>query len=260
MNSSFLEKLIAHEADYFTMAAALEKTQCAWFLHGPELAAYRDANHALRLRDDGRGPDCVARQVITYYRARGLSVTADVDNVAEDQGIGAALRRLGITPVIGEMVCMCLGGLDPPAVAPHSVEVRLVRNETGRGEARDWIETAMSDSIGEGDEAMWRLVADREARMTGCRLYLALWDGAPAAACDLFSADGWGRIDSVVTRPEFRRRGIASALVAYVAGESLGMGNIATYLFTEAGGAGERVYTRLGFRTEGINVFRRHRE
>src|SRR5882724_6252307 len=93
-----LELLIAHETAYLQMVARLEKTDCAWFLHGPQIPDYLDANHALRLRDDGRGPEAVAQTVIAYYRARELEPAADVDAVAEAQGIGFALRRMGITP------------------------------------------------------------------------------------------------------------------------------------------------------------------
>src|SRR5689334_1606174 len=111
-----LEKLLAHEARFFTMVASVEQTPHAWFLHGPELPDYHDANHALRLRDDGRGPESIAREVLAYYRSRGLPPVADVDAAAEAQGIGAALRRLGVTPVIGDTLLMRYGTSEPPTL------------------------------------------------------------------------------------------------------------------------------------------------
>lgn len=253
-----LETLLAHEARYFQMVATVEKTPFAWFLYGPELPDYRDANHALRLRDDGRGPDAIAREVVAYYRSRGLAVTADVDAVAEAQGIGAALRRLGVMSLIGDTRLMRYPSAEAPVPKPAEVEIRVVPNATETPDVRAWIETVLCDDIGTPRESLWRGVTEREARVPECTLYLGLVNGEPAGACDLFSADGWGRIESVTTRPEFRRRGVASALVARAVADSLQRGNTETYLFTEAGGAGEQVYTRLGFASWGVNVLHRH--
>lgn len=254
----WLETLIAHEARYFAFVAALEQTPCAWFLHGPELPDYHDANHALRLRDDGRGPAAVAREVIAYYRARGLPPVADVDPIAEEQGIGAALRRMGITPVMGDTLLMRFTGSEAPLSPKEGVEVRVVPNESGAEEAREWIETVLSEERAMEHERLWRGVTEREARFPACRLYLGYVKGQTAGACDLFSEDGWGRVESVVTRPEFRRRGVASAVVAQAVADSLTQDNTVTYLYTEVGGAGEQVYMRLGFTAWGTNVLRRH--
>jgi len=254
-----LEKLIDHDARYFTMVASLEKTPCAWFLYGPELPEYGDANRALRLRDDGRGPEAVSREVIAYFRSRGLPAVADVDAVAEAQGIGSALRRMGIVPVLGDTLWMRYPLPEPPNVNAPGARVDVVPNETGAGEARVWIETTLSDVEGTESAALWRAVAEREARYLACRLYLGLLSGQPAGTCDLFAAEGWGRVESVATRPEFRRRGVASAVVARAVADSLQMGNTVTYLLTEPGGAGEQVYRRLGFVPWGLNILRRHR-
>lgn len=255
---NWVEKLIAHEARYFTFLAKEEKTPFAWFLHSPELPDYYDVNHAVHLRDDGRGPEAIAREVVAYYRARGLRPIADVDVVAEAQGIGLALRRLGVTPVIGDTLVMRYPHREPPCLPASGVTVRIVPNETGAGEAREWIETAVSDDAGTEAEAMWRTVAEHEARCADCRLYLGVLDGQTAGAADLFAADGWGRVETVVTRPEFRRRGVASAIVAQAVADSLAMNNEETYLYTELGGAGEQVYRKLGFVPVGINLLRRH--
>jgi GNAT superfamily N-acetyltransferase len=260
MEEQALEKLNAHEVRYFAMVAAAEKTPVAWFLHSPELPDYWDANHALHLRDDGRGPEAIVREIVAYYRARGLRPVADVDLIAEAQGIGFALRRRGVLPVIGDTLLMRYPRAERPVLPERGVEVRVVPNETGAGEARLWVETAMCEAEGEEDTPMWLRVAEYEARLpdTECRLYLGLRDGRPAGVCDLFFADGWGRIESVVTRPEWRRHGVASALVARAVGDSLAMGNAVTYLFAEAGGAGEQVYRRLGFVPWALNPLRRH--
>ena len=253
-----MEKRIAHEAAYFSFIASVEKTAYGWFLHGPEVPDYGNANRALRLRDDGRGPEAVAREVRAVYRSRGQRPIADIDPEAERQGIGAALRRLGITPVIGKTLLMRYPHAQPPLPPKPGVTVEVIPNDTETEGVRLWVETVLSEDEETRSNPMLRIVTEHEARSPGCRLYLASLDGRPAAACDLFTADGWGRIDSVVTVPEFRRRGAAAALVCRAVADSLTLGNTETYLYTEAGGAGEQVYSRLGFHTQAINPLCRH--
>src|SRR5947209_3133291 len=149
------------------MAAAIERAGFAWFLTGPDLPEYRDANRALRLRDDGRGPEAVAREVIAFFRSRDLPVVADVDAVAETQGIGTALRRLGIMPVIGDILLMRYPHGAPPS-SDASVEVMLIpQAHFDVDSVRDWIDLAASEAEDEDAAAMWRAVAEHEARLPG---------------------------------------------------------------------------------------------
>ncbi len=251
-----LEQLIEQEASYLGMLAVTEKTLCAWYLRGPERPDWWDANRALRLRDDGRGPDAVAREVVETMQRWEMHPVADVDTVAEAQGIGSALRRLGMMPVTGRWLLMRYAEECAPSLPECGVEVRPVVR--GTAEAREWVEVVMSDELEPETEAKWRAVAELEAAYPACQLYLAYLDGRAVGACDLFVAQGWGRVESVVVRPEYRRRGVASALVGKVVADSKAMGQEVTYLYTEGGGAGEQVYLRLGFETWGVNVMRRH--
>ena len=259
IQEDWLDRLIEHEIAYAGMAAVCERTEHALYLFAPDIPGYHDANRALRLRCDAVSAETVARQVVDYYRDRGLAPTADIDPIAEEQGIGDALRRLGVLPVRGERILMHYASREAPRIPPDDVVVHLIPNETGRGEASEWIETAVADDIGWTDEALWRAVADLEARFTACTLYLARVGDRAAGTCDLFHAAEWGRIDSVVTRPEMRRRGVATALVSRAVSDSLTSGDKETYLFTEAGGDAERLYRHLGFTIWHANPFRRHR-
>ncbi|HLJ57734.1 MAG TPA: GNAT family N-acetyltransferase [Chthonomonadaceae bacterium] len=261
MDEQWLERIIEHEVAYFAMLASCERTAHALFLGAQELPEYREGNRALRLRCAGRPPEAVASMVVEYYGARGLPASADVDPIATSEGIGDALRALGVRPTREELILMRYAHAAPPAAAgaPETVEIVRVPNETGAGEASDWINTATSDDVGWPDEAMWRAIARHEAAYRACTLFLARVAGRPAAACDLFQHAGWGRIDSVATHAEFRRRGIGGALVARAIRESLTSGNSETYLLTEPGGAAERLYRRLGFEPWHANPFRPYR-
>jgi GNAT superfamily N-acetyltransferase len=141
----------------------------------------------------------------------------------------------------------------------HLITITEIPNEAGHDEAAVWIETAVSDDLGYPDESLWRKVARHEAAYAKCRLYLARVGGIAAGTCSLFEASEWGRIDSVVTRREYRRQGVASALIARAAQDSVTHGNRETYLFTERGGDAERLYRRLGFAAWHLDVFRQYR-
>lgn len=253
-----LDRLIEQETLYLGMLATLHKTPAAWYLTAPTRPDWGDANRALRLRDRGEGPEVTAREVVAALERMGMRVVVDVDAVAEAQGIGRALRRMGLMPVMGRWLLMRYAHALPPLLPDRGIEIFPVANETGQGEAQAWVDVVLSDEEDPETLPMWREVAQREAAYPPCRLYLACVDGRPVGACDLFVAEGCGRIDSMVVRPEFRRRGVASALVARAVADSLAAGNTLTYLYTEGGGAGEAVYHKLGFATWEINLMRRH--
>lgn len=139
-------------------------------------------------------------------------------------------------------------------LSPTSVNIQ--RESTS--DIQEWIHLAGSDEDTEAEAQFWKQVASREAASPDCRLYLARVEGKPAGACQLFTHAGWGLIDSVITHPHFRRRGIASRLVAQAIQDSRQSGNAVTYLYTEQGSAGEQVYRRLGFEVWGIDTLRRH--
>ena len=252
-----LEQLLEHEVGYFAFAAEAERCEHAWYLRCDALPEYEDVNRALHLRDDGRGPKAVARAVIDYFQARGRPVVADLDSVAEAQGIGAALRRMGVTPTMGNRMLMSYPFLTPPVISAPGVEVREIASGDAAG-LRVWIETNLNQALVSADPDYWRYT-EWEARYPLCRLYLGLLDGQPAGTCDLFADAGWGRIEMVETLPAWRRRGVASTVVAHAIAASLAQGHSETYLYTDAGGEGERLYLRLGFVRQGINLLKRHR-
>ena len=81
------------------------------------------------------------------------------------------------------------------------------------------------------------------------RRYLVRLSGKPVGSTLLNSQDGMGYLDFVGVLPEYRRRGIASALVRRAVADSLDMGNRWTTLETATGSSAERLYQSLGFRT-----------
>jgi predicted GNAT family acetyltransferase len=251
----WLEQLNRHEAHYCTFAGEITYTPYAWFLRGDSLVDYRDANHAMHLRDDGRGAEAVAKAVIEYYQTLGRRVVADLDAIAEQQGIGVELRKRGVLPAWGTTLLMEYTQQSPPNVDAERVEVERIAKTDLRLET--WLRLFVEDEVPE-ELAMWEGVGRKEAEADFTHLYLGLYQGEVVGICTLASMLGWGRVDSVYTLPSARRKRVASAMVAEAVNDSLQFGNGYTYLYTEQGGAGEQVYRRLGFQAVARNPLRRH--
>ena len=97
------------------------------------------------------------------------------------------------------------------------------------------------------DEAVEAMLAWERARaeLTGARAFCALDEGRPVSMCLLLATPHADEVERVYTTPSRRGRGLAYAVVAraaYEAGEQL------TFLFTDAHGAAQHLYARLGFR------------
>ncbi|NLC59434.1 MAG: GNAT family N-acetyltransferase [Armatimonadetes bacterium] len=62
-------------------------------------------------------------------------------------------------------------------------------------------------------------------------------------------------IDSVMTHPDYRRRGIATRLMERALEWMRAAGLDASFLYTERGSAGYRIYTRLGYRERALVLY-----
>ena len=83
------------------------------------------------------------------------------------------------------------------------------------------------------------------AELTGARAFCALEGGAPVSMCLLLATPHADEVERVYTSPDHRGRGLAYSVVARAAAEA---GEHLTFLFTDAHGAAQHLYARLGFR------------
>jgi GNAT superfamily N-acetyltransferase len=134
---------------------------------------------------------------------------------------------------------------EPPAsdLPVEEVEPDAVwhlRDEWIRGES--WGTDAMATAL---------LAWERErARVTGARAFcLRGAHGRAEAMCLLLATPHADEIELVYTTPDARGRGWAFAVVGRAAREA---GDRLTFLFTDADGAAQRLYGRLGFRAAGV--------
>jgi ribosomal protein S18 acetylase RimI-like enzyme len=82
----------------------------------------------------------------------------------------------------------------------------------------------------------------------GERFFVGTVDGKDAGVASVLMLHGVAYVDNVVTWPEFRGRGVATATVSRAVRASLEAGAELVFLLAGEGGAPQRLYERLGFR------------
>jgi ribosomal protein S18 acetylase RimI-like enzyme len=93
-----------------------------------------------------------------------------------------------------------------------------------------------------------RLVRDaRFDPIANGRWFAAPADGKPGAACVLYELDGIGQVETVVTKPEVRGRGLATAVVLAAVDASRHAGHELTFIVADADDWPWKLYERLGF-------------
>jgi ribosomal protein S18 acetylase RimI-like enzyme len=137
--------------------------------------------------------------------------------------------------------------LDPPSV----IDVEEVEPH----DPSFWL--AYRGSLGEfqitEDEAIQQLVdIERDVLIpAGKRWFAVRENGRPLALGSLIGLEGAGYVDHVVTFPEARRRGYASAIVRRIALEARRSDLDHLYLLAERGAEAVSLYERLGFEAIG---------
>jgi len=252
-----LEELAEQESRFFAGVSDIVEENIGIFLSIPAFPEYGSANRALRLRDDGRGAEAVADAVCAFYWERELFPSADLDTVSESQGIGSALRRRGLNSAVSNRLLMRYELETLPQIS-SPFAVQRIPNDSGKDEAKEWLDVSLSQENDEVEAGEWRKILSGDTRELSHQLYIAYAHDAPASCCQLFSDNGYGRIDDVLTCPEYRGLGLASAVVAHAIDVSIRDGNHTTFLYCEAGSVAEKLYRKLGFTPWERNPFRRH--
>ena len=133
----------------------------------------------------------------------------------------------------------------PPAEKPQSASAAQVE-VSNEAEYDTWADV-MCRSF---DHPQTMAGAGRAALIgPGVRRLLARVKGVPAGTTLLCSQFGMGNIDLVGTLPEFRRQGVASALLTQAISDSQSLGNRWTTLEATTGSDAARLYEKYGFRT-----------
>jgi ribosomal protein S18 acetylase RimI-like enzyme len=137
---------------------------------------------------------------------------------------------------------------EPPALDTSGVE------EVGWEELEPvWAAGMRASPDVQDEEEVRQLVAAQHRRRTAVdvRYFAARVDGRIASYCELFSDEKTGQIESVMTLEEFRRRGLAKAIVTHALAASRAAGHDFTFLLAEAEDWPKELYAKLGFETIG---------
>jgi GNAT superfamily N-acetyltransferase len=104
------------------------------------------------------------------------------------------------------------------------------------------------------------LEMDRRFGAAGAARWFVAPPEDPASACCLFSADGIGQVEEVMTLPAARGRGLAQATTLAAIAASQKAGHRVTFLGADADDWPRLLYEKLGFETCGtMHVLRRTR-
>jgi predicted GNAT family acetyltransferase len=166
--------------------------------------------------------------------------------------LAAALQRAGLHLQAREPLMACMKSEFAPAAAP-GVSVRLLSADGSDGELAAYLHIAderpADGSRPVSDKAVALLRETLNSGDTTCAIGTIDGRAAAVGRC-IAQDDGLGEITSIVTLPEFRRRGAAATVVSellrglFASGRNIGWLNAANE-------SARSVYAKLGFRSIG---------
>lgn len=114
-----------------------------------------------------------------------------------------------------------------------------------------WLEGMRAGGMGEEEARQVAAAKSVNERASRVQYFAAFLDGRPASYCELYSVDGVGQVEAVLTLPEHRGRGLASAVVLHAAAVSRRAGHMLTFLVAEENDWPKELYLKLGFEAAG---------
>jgi ribosomal protein S18 acetylase RimI-like enzyme len=153
------------------------------------------------------------------------------------------LAALGWDPEV--LLVMAWPGGDPPSPA-GGPPVR----EGSHAELADTYHAMLAGAHGDARAVVDQLL-DESARVRSAQRLFVCADGRPASLCRVYMQDATAEIDDVGSLPQFRRRGLASALTLGAVRFARAAGCHLIFLRADASDRPRDLYARLGFRIIG---------
>jgi ribosomal protein S18 acetylase RimI-like enzyme len=241
--------------DFIAIQAYLRASVRAWRDYeqvGPFLASLsRTSNNPFlnyAIPDDGAVPsEADVAALISAYERRNvtprLEYIPDLAPAVEPALLAAGFQAEGRLALMGLAV-------DPiSADLPAGIELVTPATDTDLRAVRAVQHEAYVEPEPPGEEAV-RSIRGNLASGGGAVLARTVGDHIPVGAGEYTPfIEGVTEVTSIGVRPAYRRRGIATAMTAWLAGSAHASG--ATTLFLMANEAEERIYARVGFVTGG---------
>jgi len=205
-------------------------------LYNAENPGYYEANGARQIRTTN--PDSVIEQIIRFYQTRGLTPRVLVDEDAEPADL---VERLEAHEFESAQNAFRILTWQPQALeaSPLPADVRITVA------TRQDLETLVAIQAEDDPWARVEWLSRRTRTLLAAktvRYYVAWQQDVAVATAMLFQGKEASLIEGVVTRPEYRRRGLASALIRRIQTQTT-----KPLLLEVEDDAVERLYTRTGF-------------
>lgn len=151
-------------------------------------------------------------------------------------------------------LCLLLEGDLKLTSKPADCEIHLVQSEDDWRQRQalmlqDWAESSARNGA-EFDGTLGEpFVAALRAKQPHARHWMACVDGAPAAFFSSWpGTDGVGQVEDLFTHPAYRKRGIATALIAHCVADARARGARDVAITADPNDTPKRLYAAMGFR------------
>jgi ribosomal protein S18 acetylase RimI-like enzyme len=236
------------------LGARVTKTQHCCIVADPARPGVWESNHVEAVTAEAEA------EIDAVFAAMEAGLAHTNWRVAHTDGFtpDAFLARLAFADFEERFVAIQMALAGPIRVAPRPLDLRPVESDD------DWrrlaalvrlnhVEGHVSGGIVLPPEFTADMVAVYRAKAPQCRFHLVHVDEeAIAYGASAPAPNGLGMIEDVFTRPEHRRRGVASAMLAAFAAELTARGCDRVFLGALANEQAKGLYARLGFRPVGL--------
>lgn len=199
-------------------------------------------NHASRIRIPAADVEDLVTACRTFFRDKGMPIcTLLVTPATRPADLGARLYRMGFTSETNPV--MIWNGTPIERVNPYvRVEIAPVEQKALVFDLirRVFFAHAVDHTLEAGRRGV------TISYEIGALNYVAYWGSRPAGAGMLFCHEGMGGIYNMCTMPEFRGRGVATAILAAALRDAQVMG--CTHVGLTPTTMGRPLYEQVGFR------------
>lgn len=237
-----LAERLALQLDFLKLYTQVRKRPWGLLLYNLENPDYHEANGARYVRCQADESAAVIDEIVRFYRTRRLTPRVDVDPQTEPVDFRQRLEASGFESTPSEYrVMRWQGDAPPPPELPAGVKLAVATPY----DIEAVVQIEADDSPWAGTEWLRRRTKTLMAK-SSVRYYVIWVDGVPAATAMCFWTDKLGFVESVATRPAYRRRGLASAII-----QRMQMDTPTPLMLDVEAENAERVYARRGFAVVG---------
>ena len=243
------QRALAAKQEYLALGNERFDAEGATFIRNRRLPQVQHANHVIRA--SATTPDEIDRLLgLVELEYAGFPLRRfDLDSTAPPE-LEARLLEAGYRHY-DELVLVLEG--NPKSVGtPYKIE--LVTDNSG-WEAYsnlyflDWQEWTSRDSLTLGKDIALAFLHSEQIKSPPVRFWLAYLDGEPRAYCSSWEGtDVVGIVESLFTHPDFRHRGLATALLRHCVADCRTHGAGPVMIGADVADTPKQMYEALGFR------------